>query len=108
MKKDVRKNQDWRVSALFTPTSGPLPRRGKLGGAISQARRAGWGRAGGGAAPRLRSVGLEDPPEPEPTAAGLPLGGHFTPRPSRLLFRKERVIALVIFSLVIGYPYTCM
>lgn len=62
MKKDLRKDQDWRVRAHLTPTSGLLPRRECWAERLARsgpAPRAGWGRAGGGAA--LAAPGTERP-----------------------------------------------
>lgn len=93
MKKDLRKDQDWLVRAHLTPTSGPLPRRESWAERLARP-------GARGAAPRLWPLVLKDRPEREPPAMGLLSGRHPTLHPSQLLFGKEQVIALVMFSVL--------
>lgn len=96
MKKDPRKDRDGRVRAPLTPTSGPFASSGELGGAIGLARRAGWGRAGGGAA--LAAPGAGRPGSPR---------GYPAPPPPQLLLGEEQVIALVMYSVLGPSLHVC-
>ena len=78
---------------------------GKLGGEIGPSPVRGV-RPGCEAAPATR--GQKDPPKREPATPRLLSGRHLISRSSDLWFRKERVIALVTFSIVLRYLHTCI
>ena len=78
---------------------------GKLGGEIRPSPVRGV-RPGCGAAPATR--GQKDPPKREPATPELLSGRDLISRSSDLWFGKERVIALVTFSILIVYLHTCI
>lgn len=100
MKKDLRNEQDWRVRAHFTPTSGPLPPSGSGAERLDQAWRGGGAQVPGPAAART-ALGTRRP-APAGTP-GLSPCCHLTSHSSELLLMKEQVMVLAMFSVVIWY-----